>query len=110
MLTLTKLKHMLPYLAVIAADFYLAPLLIQDTGSAMMLLMLIIPLVCFAASVWYGVRHRFSPYFVLIVGILFAPTIFMFYNYTAWIYIIWYLISALTGNLIGTAFNKKTAK
>ena len=32
-----KLVPMLPYAAFLAADFYLLPLLIQDTGSAMVL-------------------------------------------------------------------------
>ena len=39
--------------------------------------------------------------------ILFAPTIFIFYNASAWVYIIAYSVVALIGNGIGRAFNKR---
>jgi hypothetical protein len=41
------------------------------------------------------------------VAILFAPTIFIFYNTSAWVYIITYAIVALVGNGIGRIFYRK---
>ena len=44
------MKPMAPYLAVLAADFYLLPLLIRGTGSAMLFLLAVMPLAAFAAA------------------------------------------------------------
>lgn len=100
------LQAMLPYLVVIAADFYLLPLLIRNTGWAMLLLLVVIPLVCLACSVVYGWRYSFHGLYPVIVAVLFMPTIFLFYNSTAWVYIVAYGIIALLGNLIGMVFFK----
>ena len=44
------MKPMAPYLAVLAADFYLLPLLIRGTGSAMLFLLAVMPLAAFGAG------------------------------------------------------------
>ena len=50
-----KLLTLLPYLAALAADFYLLPLLARDTGSAMLLMLIVMPLAAFLTGVAYGV-------------------------------------------------------
>lgn len=44
--------------------------------------------------------------YAVIVAILFIPTIPIFYNSTAWIYIFVYGAIALIGNAIGMVFGK----
>ncbi len=100
-------KKMLPYLAVLAADFYLLPALMRDTGSAMVMLLMVIPLVCFACSLVYGIRNSFCIWYCVAAAVLFAPSVFIYYNASAWVYIIGYGVAALLGNLIGMAFHKK---
>ena len=102
-----KWKRMIPYLAVLAVDFYLLPALIRDTGSGMVMLLMVIPLVCFACSLVYGIRNSFCIWYCVIAAALFVPTIFIYYNASAWIYVVGYGIAALLGNLIGMAFHKK---
>lgn len=97
---------MLPYLGVIVSDFYLLPLLIKDTGSAIVVLLILVPFVCFACSLVYGARHSFHWSYAAMVAVLFTPTIFIFYNSSAWVYIIGYGVVALMGNLIGTTIKK----
>lgn len=99
-----KAKKMLPYLTIIILDFYLLPSLIKDTGTAMMMLLVVIPLICFVCSVVYGIKNSFNPFYSLIVAILFVPSVFIFYNSTAWIYVLGYGIIALAGNIIGMIF------
>ena len=43
----------------------------------------------------------------LVVAALFFPTIFIFYNSSAWIYVVAYAVISLVGNLVGWPFYKK---
>lgn len=103
-----RLLALLPYVIILAIAFYVLPLLIIDTGSAMFMLLLIIPLLTFICSVIFGVRQGFDFLLMIAVIILFAPTIF-YYNMSAWIYIIAYAVIALVGNGIGRVFHKRKA-
>ncbi len=101
-----KLKSMIPYLIVNIIAFYLLPIVIKDTGSAMAVMLLGIPLICLLTAIIYGIKNSFNFIYPLIVAILFAPTIFIFYNSTASVYIIGYGITALVGNFVGKLFYK----
>jgi hypothetical protein len=98
---------MLPFLLVIVLGFYLLPLLITDTGMAMLLMLVIIPLICFICSVVYGVKHSLNILYAVLVSVLFLPTVFIFYNSTAWVYTVAYGVIALAGNAIGLIFYKR---
>src|SRR5690606_28080673 len=99
-----EIKKMLSYLLICVIAFYILPLLGEDTGSFILILLLAIPLVCFIASLSYGIKNGFNIIFPLIVGILFIPTIFIYYNSSAWIYIVGYVGISLVGNLLGSFF------
>ncbi len=101
-----KLKDMLPFLIVLAADFYLLPLLIKDTGTGMQMLLIVIPLICFVCSLIYGFKKPFSLFYSVIAASLFIPSIFIFYNSSAWVYIIVYGVIALIGSVIGKGISK----
>lgn len=104
-----KLRDMIPYLTVIMLDFYLLPFLIRDTGLAMLMLLVVILLICFVCSLIYGIKNSFYLVYAIIVAILFIPTILIFYNSTALVYVFVYGAIALVGNAIGTAFGKMDA-
>ena len=101
-----KLSAFIPYVIALVIIFYALPFLICDTGSGMFLMLIIIPILTFACSAIYGVRQGFNIFLTLITVILFVPTVFIFYNSSAWIYIAVYAIVSLAGNLIGTVFYK----
>lgn len=100
-------KKMLSYLLVLAIAFYALPLIGKDTGSFMLILLAVIPVICFIVSLIYGIKNSFSLAFPVITSVLFIPTIFIYYNSSAWVYIIGYAGIALTGNLIGRYFVKR---
>ncbi len=102
-----KVIAFVPYIIVLAINFYILPFLIKDTGLGMIMLLGVIPLITFITAVIYGVRQGFNILFTVITAILFAPTIYIHYNETAWVYIIAYAIIALVGNAIGRIFYKK---
>ena len=101
-----KLKPMIPYLIVNIIAFYLLPIIIKDTGSAMAVMLFGIPLICLLTAIFYGIKNSFNFIYPLIVAILFAPTIFIFYNSSASVYVIGYGITALVGNFVGKLFYK----
>lgn len=98
---------LIPYVIALAATFYLLPLIVHGSGSAMLMMLFVMPLLTFICAVIYGIRQGFDVLLPIIAAILFAPTIFIFYNTSAWIYVIMYAAVALAGNGIGRAFYRK---
>ena len=92
---------MMPYLVFIGILFYVFPLAIEDTGSAMLALLVIIPISCFIASIIYGIKQGFNIYFVLCVMLMFTPSLFIYYNESASVYLVAYGFIALLGNSLG---------
>ena len=103
-------KHlkMIPYLFVNAIAFYILPMIIQDTGSAIAIMLVALPVICFITSIVFNVKNTFNWIYPLAVALIFAPTVFIFYNESAAVYIVAYGIIALVGNLIGKIFYKRT--
>lgn len=89
------------------AAFYLLPLLLIDTGSAMLMMIFVIPVIALLCSAIYGIRQGFHLLFPIITMILFAPTIIIFYNLSAWVYIVAYGGLVLVGSAVGTIFHKE---
>ena len=102
-----KLLNMLPYLIVLSVDFYLLPVAAQNTGAAMLLMLCVMPLVALVIGVAYGLRRGFSIWLAVIALLLFIPTIFIYYNASAWVYPLFYALLVLVGNLIGRLFYMK---
>lgn len=106
-MTKEKLMKMLPYLAIITAVFYLLPLVaMKDTGSAMFILLIIMPAVIFLCSMIYGVKNPINLLYPLFVAVLFLPTVFIYYNNSALPYAVAYCAVALVGSLFGRLFHK----
>lgn len=102
-----KILALIPYVATLIIIFYLLPLVVKNTGFAMLMMLIIMPLSTFACTVIYGVRQGFDFILPILAIVLFAPTIFIFYNSSAWIYIVIYAVIAFIGNGIGRIFYKK---
>lgn len=102
-----KIKKNWVYYFIIFITFYLIPILIQDTGSGMFILLIVIPLITLITSIIYGLRNIFDFIYPLIVAILFIPTLFIYYNISAWVYIIAYSLIALIGEILGKTLQKK---
>ena len=102
-----KLKKNMVFYLLLLIDFYIVPWFIKNTGSAMIIMLMIIPLICLVTSIFYGIRNGFDFWYILIVAIIFMPSIFMFYNSTAWVYVVGYAVIALLGNLIALPLRKR---
>ncbi|RHO52703.1 hypothetical protein DW094_13835 [Ruminococcaceae bacterium AM07-15] len=95
------------YIALLLFDFYLLPLLIKDTGSGIFLLLLIMPLLVFLGAVLYGLGYGLHWLLPLAATILFVPSMFLFYNESAWVYGVIYGAVAAAGNGVGRIFYNK---
>lgn len=101
MVFLSACKQMLPYLAVCGAAFYGLPLLGEDTGYFIVLLLIILPLLCLTAGILYGYFSGFHPALPLFVTLLFLPTVYLYYNTTALAYACAFLFITFVGNGAG---------
>lgn len=102
-----KLRTLAPYLVLLGADFYLTPLLIRDAGMMILMMLCMMPLVALIAAVVYGVRNGFNILLPVLAGLLFLPTVWIYYNSSAWIYAVVYAILVLAGNGLGRLFYQK---
>ena len=98
------LKKNIIFYILLFIDFYIIPRFIKDTGSAVIVMLMIIPLICLITSVFYGIRNGFDFWYILIAAIMFTPSIFMSYNSSAWV--VGYAVIALLGNLIALPLRK----
>jgi len=85
------LIKLLPYIIVFTVLFYgvgyFAPFEISP-----IILLLFNPLIVFVAGIIYSVRHGFKWYFLLLIPVLFIPSVFLFYNDSALFYAAFYLV------------------
>lgn len=95
------IKNMLPYLLIDGLGFYLLPLLINDTTTAMIILLVVMPLICFNVAIFYTSKHGFNAWFSILVGLLFFPSVYIYYNETALVYIVAFASMSLFGSFVG---------
>ena len=103
----TKLLKSLPYLLILLLDFYLIPFLIGDTGAAMLYLLFVIPIIALITSLAYGMIRGFDLLLPLATALLFTPTIWLYYNESAAIYLLFYTAASLIGVVVGRLFYRK---
>jgi len=86
--------------------FYLFPLTAGPTDVMGMIIILIMSV--FILSIIIGVlsKEKFKYLYPIIVAILFIPSIFIYYNESALIHALWYLITSFIGLLIGVILKK----
>lgn len=102
-----KWTALAPYAMVLAADFYLLPLLVKNMGTVMLMMLCVMPLTAFICSILYGVLRGFDILLPVIAAVLFFPTILIYYNGSAWIYTLFYGMIVLAGNGIGGIFYQR---
>lgn len=98
----------LAYLGILAAIFYLLPLLSMAAGNSdasmilsIFILMILNPAACLVCCLSRGLRHGANWLFPALCVTLFVPTAFIYYNYTALGYVPAYLVCAYLGEGIG---------
>lgn len=92
---------------IIGGMFLLVPLIIRDTASAMNSLLVIMPVGVFLLSMISGMKFGRSLIFSLLVGLMFLATVYIHYNSSALVYVLFYLLISLVGNSLGSRYGKR---
>ncbi len=90
--------------------FYLLPLIIK--GDMVIGMILALLLGTFALTLIINVisSNKIKYFYPLIAIIIFIPSVFIYYNSSAWIHVLWYLIDSLFGEVIGICIYKLRTK
>ena len=86
---------------ILAAVYNLLPLAMRDTGGAMMILLVLLPVVTLVLSGFVGLKHGFSWLWPVLTGLFFIPAVFLYMNSSAWVYVPGFALLALVGMWIG---------
>lgn len=103
------IKKQLWYILVLLVLFYAVPLIYFlpvlkgtfITALSASMLLLYNPSAILAVSAVYGFKHRFKWYFLLMIPVLFVPSVFVFYNGSALIYGLFYEVFCAAGLGLG---------
>lgn len=90
--------------------FYVLPNLMGNIGALGMVLLLLIITFWLSILIGWISSSKIKYFFPFVVALLFIPSIFIYYNESALIHSIWYLVDAAIGIVIGTIINKLTKK
>lgn len=105
-------KAFIPYLWMYIALFYLLPLpsLIDAHAANEELLkyalFMVNPIIVFLGYFLYGIKAGFQWWAPIATVVLFLPTVFFYYNYTALVYTLIYLGLAVMGMVCGNSTRK----
>lgn len=99
---MNRIKKLLPYLMVNVICFYLLTLLMKDTGSAMFILLFVIPVITFVNAIMCGKKNSFDILYPLLVMVIFVPYVLIYMNESATIYIFIYGVISLMGCFVGS--------
>ena len=86
--------------------FYIFPLFAGPTDAMGMVFLIIIS--TFILSILMGIisKEKFKYLYPVVVSILFMPSIFIYYNSSAFVHSLWYLVISTIGLLVGLILSK----
>ena len=86
--------------------FYIFPLFAGPTDAMGMVLIIIITTFVLSLIIAVISKEKIKYFYPIIVAILFIPSVFIYYNESALIHSIWYLVDGYIGTFIGVVINK----
>lgn len=85
--------------------FYIFPLFAGPADLIGMVSLIIISTFVLSVAIGSISKEKIKYLYPIIIAILFIPSVFIYYNESAFIHSIWYLIISLIGMAIGTIIN-----
>lgn len=90
--------------------FYIFPLFAGPTDAMGMVFLIWVSTIFLGMIITIISNKKIKYLYSIIIAILFIPSIFIYYNESALIHSLWYLVSSSFGILIGTIINKLLKK
>ena len=88
--------------------FYIFPLFAGPTDAMGMVVLILIATLMLSMIIASISKEKIKYLYPIVVAILFIPSVFIYYNESALIHSIWYLVDAAVGIVIGSIINKLT--
>lgn len=88
--------------------FYIFPLFAGPTDAMGMVVIILFSTFILSIIIASISKQKTKYLYPIVVAILFIPSVFIYYNESALIHSIWYLVDAAIGIVIGTIINKLT--
>ena len=85
--------------------FYLFPLFVKTFGAIGMVFLMWIFTMILSLVLTVISNNKIKYLYPVVISILFIPSVFIYYNETALIHSIWYLVSSCNGILLGLLIN-----
>lgn len=86
--------------------FYIFPLFAGPTDAMGMVVVILFVTFVLSLIIITISREKIKCFYPIIVAILFIPSVFIYYNESALIHVIWYLVDGYIGVFIGAIINK----
>lgn len=86
--------------------FYISPLFAGPTDAMGMVFLIILATLLLSIIIGSVSKAKIKYMYPIIVPILFIPSVFIYYNVSALIHSIWYLVVSFIGVLVGTVIYK----
>ena len=90
--------------------FYIFPLFTGPTDAMGMVLLIWLSTIILGLTITIISKNKIKYLYPIIISILFIPSVFIYYNESALVHSIWYLVSSAIAILIGTIINIITTK
>ena len=90
--------------------FYIFPLFAGPTDAMGMVLLIILSTLLLSIILGNISKEKIKYLYSIVIAILFIPSVFIYYNESALIHSIWYLVISSIGLLVGTIIYKLTHK
>lgn len=90
--------------------FYIFPLFAGPTDTMGMVMLIILATLLLSAIMGCISKEKIKYLYPLVVAIIFIPSIFIYYNESALVHSIWYLIVSVIGLTFGTIIYKLSNK
>ena len=88
--------------------FYIFPLFAGPTDAMGMVVIILFATFMLSIIIASISKEKIKYLYPIVVAIVFIPSVFIYYNESALIHSIWYLVDAAIGIVIGTIINKLT--
>lgn len=95
------------FAAPVALAFYLLPLISNDSAYSVAVLTVIVPAVAAVTSLLFGIRHGRELTVAAAIILMLSPSIFMYYDSSACVYIIAYGVLSVVFSRIGAGFHRE---
>lgn len=86
--------------------FYILPLLTGPTDIMGMIILILLSTLVLSIILTIISKEKIKYLYPVLVSIIFIPSIFIYYNESAIIHSLWYLVTSLIGTTLGIIINK----